>query len=173
MSKAYRVEELEPGIWMYSDGRKRYYGHESKQDGGFCEVPKGGAKPFTQESAKLARHARTEKALVAKVVAQEEAERALQRATRSKTPAEGWGKLTGAVAKRVLDGDEPLTGVVTAYKAVGQSAGMLTDRATAPTQAVQINISLEAAEALRSYGVDLGEIVDAPIEDQPSEYASE
>lgn len=137
----------------YSDGSLR------TSQGHWLERPPGAASVIDSERSQTLAVRRKELGLARKALAQEEAERALAKATRARTPAEGWGKLTGAVAKRVLSADEPLTGVVQAYKAVGQSAGMLQERG-APTQATQvvIQLSADATQALQSWGVEFPDV---------------
>lgn len=151
MSKAHRVEELEPGKWRYSDGSIR------NASGHWIKQPPGSAPLITGETSHDMIARKVDKSLAKKEELQEELERAYKKALNTRTGKQALAKVGGKLLERAHSDKEPLQACTQTFKTLASAAGMLHDRTTAPTQAVQINISLEAAEALRSYGVEFVE----------------
>ena len=133
------------------------------------ERPEGSAPLITSDTAHAMIARKQAKTLARREESQGEVERALATALKAKSGAHAAGKMAGKLAQGVMDDRQPLQARTGAFKAVLAAGGMAQERG--PTQATQVNITLsaEAAGALRSWGVDLGEIVDAPIDNQPSE----
>lgn len=157
MAKSTRVEELEPGIWLYSDGLKRYHGYPGKHNGSMAP---GNPKPewlkdFTPETSKLAVRAKEAKHLEAK----EAIELELMKKFNTKSGALAIGKVAGSLLKAANNEKHPLHARATTFKTIATAGGYLQERSGA-TQATQVNITLgvEAAEALRDWGVDVIEV---------------
>lgn len=158
--KSHRVEEVEPGIWRYSDGALRYYGHPDKHNGA-CYSLSPGMRAFTTESSKLALKAKAEIQKARKLQAQEAIERELMRKLKTKSGALAIAKMAGSLATGVVSDSHPLQARSATFKTIATAGGYLQEHGGAATQAVQVNISLEAQRALKSVGVVIdGEAVD-------------
>lgn len=157
-AKSHRVEEVEPGIWRYSDGALRYYGHPDKQNGSSYRLPPK-MKSFTTESSKLALEKKAEIRKVKKLEAQEAIERELMKKLKTKSGALAIAKMAGSLATGVTSDKHPLQARAATFKTIAAAGGYLQERSGA-TQATQVNITLgvEAAEALRGLGVDIIEV---------------
>ena len=156
--KSHRVEEVEPGIWRYSDDALRYYGHPDKHNGA-CYRLAPGMKAFTTESSKLALKKRAEIKKAKKQEAQEAIERELMKKLKTKSGALAIAKMAGSLAAGVVSDKHPLQARSATFKTIATAGGYLQERSGA-TQATQVNITLgvEAAAALRDLGVDIIEV---------------
>ena len=158
--KSHRVEEVEPGIWRYSDGALRYYGYPGKHNGA-CYSLSPGMPSFTTETSKLALKAKAEIKKAKKQEAQEAIERELMKKLKTKSGSRAIGKMAGSLATGVVSDKHPLQARATTFKILATAGGYLQEHGGAATQAVQVNISLEAQHALKSVGVVIdGEAVD-------------
>ena len=152
---ATRVEEIEPGIWLYSDGLKRYHGHPEKHNGSMAP---GNPKPewlkdFTPETSKLAVRAKEAKHLEAK----EAIELELMKKFKTKSGALAIGKVAGSLLKAADNEKHPLHARATTFKTVATAGGYLQERSGA-TQAVQFNLTL-SDEVVRSLVADGAKVV--------------
>ena len=156
--KSHRVEEVEPGIWRYSDGALRYYGHPTKHNGASYRLPPK-LKSFTPETSKLALKRREEIKKAKKLEAQEAIERELMKKLKTKSGALAIAKMAGLLATGVTSDKHSLQARAATFKTIAAAGGYLQERSGA-TQATQVNITLgvEAAEALRDLGVDIIEV---------------
>lgn len=148
---ATRVEELEPGIWRYSDKSIR------NAKGHWVERAPTPAPLITSETAPKMHALNRARSLEKRQESQGEVERALAKALKVKSGARAAGKMAGKLAQGVMDDKQPLQARTGAFKAVLAAGGMAQERG--PTQATQVNITLsaEAAQSLQDWGVEIVE----------------
>ena len=155
--KTHKIEEIEPGIWLYSDGAKR------TADGRLVEKHPL-AVPFTSEAASMLTHAKHEQA-------KEKAAEGLLRAVQANepgvynAPVEAWGKVVEKQAELSLAIDTGRDSTQAA-KFVGRASGMMAERGQAPAADARtfvLNIT-DAAFARLTDVID-GEMHDVGEED--------
>jgi len=160
--KSHKVREVEPGIWEYSDGALRYYGHPDKHNGASYRRPPS-LKSFTPETSKLALSAKAEIRQAKQQEAQEALEQELMHKLKTRSGALAIAKMGGALGLAVMSDKHPLGARASTFKTIAVAGGYLQERGST-TQATQVNITLgvEAAKALRDLGVDIidGEVLD-------------
>lgn len=158
--KSHRVEEVKPGIWRYSDGALRYYGYPGKHNGA-CHSLAPGMRALTTETSKLALKAKAEKHKAKKLLAQEAIDEEIMRRLRTASGPLAIAKMAGSLAACVTSKKHSLQARSATFKTIATAGGYLQEHGGAATQAVQVNISLEAQRALKSVGVVVdGEAVD-------------
>jgi len=128
---AKRETELSPGVWLYSDGSKRYHGHPDKPNGGLAE-PMVPGKTITKENASALASKRWND---------------YELASRRAVGVDRWANIIKARAEVAEDASSPHGNE--AARIVGQAVGALGQRSAEQAPAVSLTISAEAVEALR------------------------
>ena len=75
------------------------------------------------------------------------------RKLKTKSGALAIAKMAGSLATGVISDSHPLQARSATFKTIATAGGYLQEHGGAATQAVQVNISLEAQHALKSVGV--------------------
>jgi len=159
MPKSHKVKEIEPGIWLYSDGIKRFHGHPEMQNGALAPGNKRPAhlKSFTPETSRLAKKAKAEIYKARKQQAQEAIDQAIMQRLGAESGPLAIAKMAGSLAAGVMSKKYSLQGRSAAFKTIATAGGYLQERSGA-TQAVQFNLSL-SDDVVRSLVADGAEVI--------------